>query len=152
MNFYLKEGDFESQACHLAWAGGFLDGEGCIHIAKTSRSERRDTYRLRLTVSQNCVETLWHLQSVLGIRGGLHRIVRRVEHNRQCYVLAYDGRQARDAIQSVLPHLVRKRIEAQTALAFYKEGRVEWHPGRSGCPEELWRTREKFYRKLRALK
>jgi hypothetical protein len=71
---------------------------------------------------------------------------------KQCYVLVYDGRQARDAIQAVLPHLVRKRVEAQTALAFYEEGRVEWRPGRSGCPEELWRTREKFCRKLRALK
>jgi len=143
----------DTDSLTLAWAAGFVDGEGCIHIAKASHpSGRRSSYRLRLTLVQNCLETLWTFQSALGVHGGLHRILRRLEHNKQCYSLSYDGKQAREVIQAVLPYLVRKRAEALAALAFYEEGRVDWHPGRNGCPEELWRIRERFYRKLRSLK
>jgi hypothetical protein len=138
---------------HLAWAAGFLDGEGCIHIAKvTSRRGSRTTYRLRLTLVQNCFETLLHFHAVLGIDGGIHRVVRRAEQNRQCYSLVYDGKQARHAIQALLPYLVRKRAEGLAALAFYDEGRVGLRPGRNGLPEDLWEIRERYYRKLRSLK
>jgi hypothetical protein len=50
------------------------------------------------------------------------------------------------------PYLIRKRAEALAALAFYEEGRAGWYPGRNGFPEELWRIRERYYRKLRSLK
>lgn len=143
----------QRDASHLAWAAGFLDGEGCIHIAKTTYAcGRRSTYRLRLTLVQNCIETLWHFQTVLRVHSGLHRVARLAAHNRQCYSLSYDGKQAREAIEVLLPYLVRKRAEALAALAFYEDGRLGWHPGRNGLPEELWRTRERYYRKLQSLK
>jgi hypothetical protein len=143
----------QNEATQLAWAAGFVDGEGCIHIAKTNfPCGRRSTYRLRLTLAQNCIETLWHFQDVLPVHGGLHKINRLAAHNKQCYLLSYDGKQAREAIEALLPYLVRKRAEALAALAFYEDGRVGWYPGRNGVPEELWRTRERYYRKLRSLK
>ena len=52
-----------AQAVALAWAAGFTDGEGCIHISKQLQPGRKSpTYRPRLDVSQNNREVLVRLR------------------------------------------------------------------------------------------
>ena len=57
----------------LAWAAGFVDGEGCIRIAKR-KNPSNPVYSLEITISQNCIETLEHFKEVLGIDCGRSRI------------------------------------------------------------------------------
>jgi hypothetical protein len=137
----------------LAWAAGFVDGEGCIHLAKVKRTcGHLINYRLRLTVSQNCLTTLEHLKGLLGVAGYLTKTRRRLQHNKQIYSLIYDGRHAHDVIASLAPYLVRKRLEAQIALDFYTHGQPSLHPGPKGTPKAIWDYRRRCYDKLRRLK
>jgi hypothetical protein len=137
----------------LGWPAGFVNAEGCIHLARV----RRDcgnliNYRLRLSVSQNCLVTLEHLRGLLGGTSYLTKVRRKLQHNKQIYTLIYDGRHAHDAIATLSPYLVRKSLEAQIALDFYARGRPELHPGPNGTPPEIWDFRKGCYDKLRTLK
>lgn len=136
----------------LAWAGGFIDGEACIHLARVKRNcGNRVNYRLRVAVSQNCEDTLLELQRIL--RGGfMTRVRRTMQHTRQVHTLVLDGRTAIAAIIAVEPYLRRKRPEAQVAIRFYQEGMPSLHPGPNGTPTHIWALREWCYDSLRTLK
>jgi hypothetical protein len=138
----------------LAWAAGFADGEGCIHVARQIYRDprRRPTYRLRFSIAQNNREVLEHFQRGLDIAAGaLYASRRVVAHNRQMYTLNYDGRHAMLVILLLLPHLVRKRPEAEAATAFWIEGRCGLRPG-GVLPADVLAARARLYRKLRNLK
>jgi len=151
--FFDTGGLLLAKTAAIAWAAGFVDGEGCIHLARVQRTcGNRINYRLRFSVSQNCLVTLEHLRSLLGGTSYLTKVRRKVQHNKQIYTLIYDGRNAHDAIAKLSPHLVRKRLEAQIALNFYAYGQPELHPGPNGTPQEIWDFRRGCYDKLRKLK
>ncbi|MBA2722515.1 MAG: endonuclease [Methylibium sp.] len=138
-----------------AWAAGFADGEGCIHIAHqiySTTRPRNPTYRLRFSISQNNREVLQHFLDGFGIRGHINETQRTPGENRQAYVLQYDGRQAFEVIALLKDLLVRKRHEAVVALRFWLEGLCGTRFGRNGMPPEVLRFRRACYAKLRRLK
>jgi hypothetical protein len=139
----------------VEWAAGFLDGEGCIHIAKQTfpaASRRKPIYRLRVCVTQNNREVLEHFRETLGVHGNLYRVARTAGQNRQNYVLIYDGRFALALISSVGPHLVRKRPEADVAMLYWFSGAGGVRFGSKGVPPDVLAIRERCYRKLQRLK
>ena len=137
----------------LAWAGGFIDGEGCICIAKVKRNcGHRINYRLRVHVAQNCRTTLEELRRILGGAGYIFKIRRRLEHTRQIYSFVLDGQAAIDAIRTVSPYLRRKHGEAEVAIAFYARGDISGHPGPKGASAEIWKFRKWCDDKLRKMK
>lgn len=159
MSFRIRTQDDESgkrlsKEEGLAYTAGLFDGEGCIHISKQSKSTARRgyIYRLVATVSQNHLATLIDFQSLTGVKGRIYQRKRSGASNRDSYALNYDGDQAEELIQRLLPLLLRKKDEAKEALKFQHEGRINTHFGPSGCPEEIWKLRDACYRKLRKLK
>jgi hypothetical protein len=52
----------------------------------------------------------------------------------------------------LLPHLLRKRPEAEVAISAYVNGRLNIHPGPKGHSPAVWKTREDHYKKLRRMK
>jgi hypothetical protein len=137
-----------------AWASGFADGEACFHIAKQRYKDpaRKTTYRLRLCIEQNDFEVLEHFRVGLGVHGVIYDKKREISHNKQVYRLNYDGKHALQAIAALLPMLVRKRAEAQVAVAFWTQGMAGSRFGRNGLPAGIAAIRERFYWKLRKLK
>ncbi len=142
------------QPFSLAWAAGFVDGEGCIHVVKQRylQSDRNTTYRLRFCITQNNREVLEHFANGLGVAGHLYRTKRQVAHNKQIYVLTYDGRHAMEVIGRLKPYLVRKQMEACVAETFWTEGLAGQRSGPRGWPPEVIELRERCYWKLRNLK
>lgn len=141
--------------CAIAWAAGFLDGEGCIHIAKQTypaESGRCPVYRLRVSITQNDLEALEVFRDRVGVHANLYRVARTLEHNRQNYQLIYDGRYALALLNSVTPYLVRKRAEALVAMKYWSEGQVGKRFGPRGLPAEVTEIRERCYRKLQRMK
>lgn len=137
----------------LAWAAGFLDGEGCIHIAKQRyRTERADTYRLGVHVTQNDLAVLEHFRKVVGIDAPIHRVKRAPNHRRQCYTLNFTGHRAHALLTLLLRFLERKRTEAQAALDFWTNGRVGARFGGSGMDPSLAAVREHYFHLLKQLK
>ena len=138
----------------LEWAAGFADGEGCICIVKQRYDDpkRKLTYRLSFSISQNDRQVLEHFYEGLGIRGGIFDVGRIVQHNRQVYTLNYTGVNALKVIATLQPHLIRKRLEAQTAIDYWSQGLCGRHPGRLGWSAAVIAIRERFYQKMKSLK
>lgn len=140
----------------LAWAAGFVDGEGCIHILKQKYKSRAGEIKyyhvLRLHIAQNNLEVLEYLRDVLGVHGNIHKLRRTVSTNRQGYTLNFGSSHAREVIELLCPYLVRKLPEALAVIQFWKEGQMDLRTGRKPLPEAIWNIREWWYRKLQRMK
>ncbi|MEO7232554.1 MAG: hypothetical protein ABIW96_07705 [Polaromonas sp.] len=136
----------------LAWAAGFIDGEGCVRIAKHSAKDRvNPIYNIQLTVSQNRLETLEHCQTIIGVQSSICRFPDRESFRRPVYLLTYLCANARDALTLLQPYLVRKKAEAMLALEFALRLRVPRSGRTPHTPEEI-AIREEYYRRMKALK
>ena len=137
----------------LAYCAGLFDGDGCISISKTHRPDRKNpTYRLCLSLVQNCLMTVKRFQGVIDVLSMLVEPTRTVQQNRQVYDLRYDGKNSLRVLEMLRPYLVRKSAEADVAIQFMLLGKMSVHTGPKGAPPEIWKIREQLYRKLRALK
>jgi len=136
----------------LSWAAGMLDGDGCVAIVRQTYPDRNANYRLVVQVTQNCLQTLQHFRSCVGVTAPIHEVKRRIGHNRQVYTLNYAGPKALLVLQRLRAYLVRKRPEAEVALSFIEKGQVGRRFGPRGVPPQLEAIRVSHYNKLRALK
>ena len=143
----------ESFSPGIAWAAGFCDGEGCIHIARQVCSRGRgEAFSLRLHVTQNCPRTLLHFQATVGGRGKLYATQRQLNHRKQCYTLNFDGLQAFKVIEELRPHLVRKRVEADLAREYWINGMGGVKFGRRGVPDDIHQLRSDLYLRMQSVK
>lgn len=146
-------GAYDANPRHLAWAAGLFDGDGCVLISKQSQPGRKHpTYRLCLSVVQNCITTAERFQEILGLQACLVAVPRTSKQNRKVYDLRYDGIHALRALQLMQPDLVRKLIEADVAIAAWSECAFGVLPGPNGLPDSIWKARERYYKKLQRLK
>lgn len=137
----------------LAWAAGFLDGEGCIHIVKQRYKNRRSVgYRLGVNVAQNDRPALEALCSAVGIKSPIYATKRAPNHSRQCYTVNFSGRSAWLLLSTVMPYLRRKTHEASAALEFWVKGRMGIPATGKPVDPELTAIRESYYLLLRQLK
>lgn len=137
----------------LAYAAGVVDGEGCIHIAKTARPGRPNpSYRLALSISQNHIGLLERVARTLQVPRRIYALKRTVKSNRDCYALQICDQHAYASLQALLPYLLRKKAEAEVGIDVYERGRMRVHPGPHGHPPEIWDLRERAYRKLQRMK
>ncbi|MTI62272.1 MAG: endonuclease [Methylophaga sp.] len=137
----------------MAWAAGFVDGEGCICIARQTYKDRPNvSHRLKLTVTQNNYEVLSELQGIIGEPSFISMLTRTEKMNRNSYALVYDSKHALSAIRKLKPFLRRKQFEADAAEKMWEEGMMGKRPGMKGWPPEVYQTREKWARKITRLK
>lgn len=137
----------------LAWAAGFVDGEGCISIVKqTFQGKRRPIYRVRLQVAQSDLGVLQKLQKILGVQSSIAEIQWRADQNDWAYSLNIDGRHAMGALLLLEPFLRRKKHQARACFDFWEECQMGVHPGPNGMPEEIWKTREEYFKRLKRMK
>ena len=111
----------------LAWAAGFIDGEGCIHIARWFPNGQHNIlmsarHELRLTVGQTSREPLEKLVSLFGghiISESIHSKMRRQAWKWQCSATT-----AIEGLEAMLPWLTVKSKQAKLALDFQALMRV----------------------------
>jgi hypothetical protein len=140
----------------LAWAAGFVDGEGCITVVnQTYRpkngKQRPPTTRFKFVINQNCRSTLDRLQKILNETGYLNEVPFTEGLNRRSYTLHYDGKHALRAIKKLEPYLYRKRQYVHVAEKLFEEGKLGQRPGRSGWDKETLKAREKWMTRIRRL-
>lgn len=132
----------------LAWAAGFIDGEGCIGVY--GRTDNRGSYALRLSVAQVDPRPLLVLQSMFG--GRIRQTKPRGSKSRPASVWELHNWEARDAITAILPYLRGKQEQAELALKFQE--RI--HHGLTGRPyrltDEEREVREDMARQLKEMK
>jgi hypothetical protein len=146
-------GQYDADPRLLAWAAGLMDGDGCVFISKQlQRGRKHPTYRLCVSVVQNCHETITRFQQALGLSACLVPVRRTSQHNRRVYSLQYDGVHALRALQLLKPDLFRKSVEASVAIEAWTVCAMGVLPGCGGLPASVWRAREYYYKKLQRLK
>lgn len=114
-----------SRAHKLAWASGFIDGDGFITIQNRTSTVNNKTYHshyLRVGACQASEIPLKELQSIFG---GTIRIKSQGKktdgYNRLTqYIWTLSTKQAAEALRQMLPYLVHKREVALLALEFQK--------------------------------
>lgn len=117
----------------VTWAAGFFEGDGCTSISKQQVSGRKNlTYRLRLLLLRNCKETLIHFERVVGERAFITTPGQRLEHNKQTFMLVYEGRHALAALQKLTASSCSQKDRALAAMRFWQEGRMGTLPGHKG--------------------
>ncbi|WP_273150776.1 LAGLIDADG family homing endonuclease [Methylophaga thiooxydans] len=147
----------DTDIAKVAWAAGFIDGEGCIHIMKQKfnsgkNGEIKYSHILRVHIAQNNLEVLEYLREVLGLHGNIHKLRRTIDTNRQGYTLNYSSSHAFELVKLIKPYLIRKLPEAEAVVAFWKEGKLDMRTGRKSLPQKIWGIRERWYRKLKRMK
>lgn len=141
----------------LAWAAGFVDGEGCITtVMQTYKPDdaghqRLPTMRFKFMISQNCRSTLDRLKEILGETGYVNEIPLNDGMNRRAWMLQYDGRHALKAVKKLEPFLHRKKQYIQVAEKLFEEGKLGQRPGRNGWDAKTLAAREKWAKRLRKL-
>jgi hypothetical protein len=135
----------------LAWAGGIVDGEGCIHIkrdkATATSKHKTDHYALLLLVTMIERDTIQQLRDMFDV-GHVYEHKppgSRMTYRWQCY-----PRDAAYVICLILPFLRNKREQALAALRF-----VDLGTGRHGqkrADPALVAQREAMYWELREAK
>ncbi len=146
-------GGYTAKETDLAWAAGLFDGDGCILISKQHQPGRKNpTYRLTLSLVQNDYQTITYFKRLLALKSCLVTVPRTTGQNRNVYDLRYDGVHALRALQLLKPYLRRKQIEAVVAVEAWIHCAWGVLPGWRGLPPEVWKKRERYYKKLKALK
>ena len=97
----------------LAWAAGFIDGEGCIAAPVRLRDRNRRDYGLALYVGQ--VDPA-PLHVLAGLFGGNVTPRKTAAGRRLIYMWRINGSKAEAALRRLLPHLIVKRRQAEIAL------------------------------------
>lgn len=145
--------DVNGSQVGLAWCGGFLDGEGCVTLARVRRNcGNRTNYRARVNVPQNCLKTLQTFKDRASESCYLFQLSHRESYTRPIYQLNYDGIHVYRLLQKLRPYLVRKGAEADVLFEFYRDGQPTRHFGPKGVPSEIWHLQERCYDALRCLK
>ena len=98
-----------SKETDLAWAAGFIDGEGCIILY-----QGKPTYVLKLTVTNTDLRSLERLKEIFGV--GTISIRQRSGQRRPCWNYYLAARKAEQALRQVEPYLFTKKVQCQIGL------------------------------------
>jgi hypothetical protein len=107
----------------VAWAAGFIDGEGCIAIVRRQRVGEHAYYSLQISVSQRDKAPLLFLQHLFG--GQI--IQTRPSRGLPQWKYALHTRAAYQALVELRPRLLLKRAQADVAMRFQEaKARINW--------------------------
>lgn len=134
-----------SKSHRLAWAAGFIDGDGFITIQNRKSVVNGKTYSgtyLRVGACQAKQDVLLELQSLFGgsIRPKNSGPNREGYNRKPQWLWSLSTQQAAEALAQLLPFIIHKREVALLALEFQKTMSV----GRKELPDSVVEVRKKF--------
>ncbi|MEE8607818.1 MAG: LAGLIDADG family homing endonuclease [Nitrospiraceae bacterium] len=140
----------------LAWAAGFFDGDGCIHIRWSKNKQLRlgGQWILQVTMTQIYQEVIEEFQRIVG-GGKLYRCAptRGSFGKRWQWRWIADAYRAEKIVRLLLPHLRLKKPQAEAALDFRATFRTK---GRYNLtkrlPDRVCEKRAQLAAQVKALK
>lgn len=139
----------------VAWAAGFVDGEGCIALNRyrnrySTAPTRPWVYTLKLDVAQKVTDPLERLVTLFG--GRLYREEVSRSRPRSIWHWVAQATVAEKALREMLPHLTVKREQAEVALSFQQRSSALSGCGKTRRSEKDVHQDQRDYERLRALK
>lgn len=109
----------------LAWAAGFIDGEGCIRIIErnTKRAPFSKTYHFEISASQTVLKPLEKLQKLFGGTIRTHVFPGRGKNKARVPCYLWSSSTANEAIKTIellLPYFEVKEEEGRIMLKYFK--------------------------------
>ena len=136
-----------------AYAAGFFDGEGCVHIQMLKKrvgQRRSPSYQLTLVLDQVDPAPLMHIQSIFG--GRVRCRMRKNGNRRAQFTLAFYGPQAARFLKQIRPFLIVKAAQADIALEFARKKLKPGQVGRGGLSADTLAGYEAIKQELSRLK
>lgn len=120
--YYIKDKDM-SKSHRLAWAAGFIDGDGFITIQSRTSTVNHKVYNSHYVRVGCCQASEVPLKELQSLFGGSIRVKNsgpnRENYNRKVqYIWTLSTTQATDALVQLLPYLIHKREVALLAIEF----------------------------------
>lgn len=130
----------------LAWAAGFIDGEGCVSVYDTAQAkDRNPQFQSVITVSQTNILPLNKLQSLFG---GSVSPVRQPDYDGQCWVWRVFGDNVLSTSRLLLSHSIVKKRQLELLIEFQMtKNRNRWED----VPLEIHAHRAAIHAELRGL-
>jgi hypothetical protein len=127
----------------IAWAAGLIDGEGCVHIHKMTRT-KNTYYGLMISVTNTNLDAIIKIKNIFEV-GSIFES--KTYKDKPIYTLTVRGKEAAMVICEILPYSIIKREELMLGLFFQNTiiygGRV---------PITYLKDREDIYNEMRSLK
>lgn len=115
----------------FAYLAGFIDGEGCINIYKTTPNKHhlKPRYELNVCIYNTHKPTMDYLQEIINsITKCNVRLRHRTgwkEHWKDSCEIRCGTQQAKILLENVLPYMVTKKEQAKLALEFIKTKEIK---------------------------
>lgn len=139
-----------SKSHRLAWAAGFIDGDGFITIQNRNQTINEKQYKghyLRVGACQANKVPLEELQKLFG--GNIttkNSGPNKEGYNRKTqYLWCLSTAKAADALEQLLPYLIHKKEVALIGIEFQKT------MSNFKVSEEVWESREKFKQQIQTI-
>lgn len=130
----------------LAWAAGFIDGEGCILVTRGSQRHNggrsygaRERYYLEMSACQTSVEPLLKLKGLFGGSISEHHTQ---GNQRRAWRWTAAAACVSRTCRELLPYLVVKRQQAEIALLF--QATIQ-RRANAGLPKHVLEERRRLY-------
>ncbi len=132
----------------LAWAAGFIDGEGCISISRDDPPGGSTRHELRLRAVNTDERPIKRLLSIFGF-GSVHTSIE--SGKRPLHFWHCSCNNAAKALVGIMRFLVSKKEQAECGLDFIVlKGATK--ATRKGIPAETIAMRDAYYWAMRDLK
>lgn len=138
----------------IAWAAGFIDGEGtiCISKGKPSKNGVSPRYNLVVQAGGTRLEPLLRLQSLFGGSIHTHNYNSRAKESWKPYSIWYISTlKAVSCLKRVLPYLTIKGEQASLGLDLQQLKVIRTHSKKVALTATELEAREALYQKLRVL-
>jgi hypothetical protein len=139
-----------SKSHRLAWAAGFIDGDGFITIQQRNQTIKDKQYKghyLRIGACQASELPLKELQNLFGGQITVKNSgPNREGYNRKTqYLWNISTAKAAEVLEQLLPYLIHKKEVALIALEFQKT------MSNFKVSDEVWQNREEFKQKIQTI-
>ena len=137
----------------IAWAAGFIDGEGTVCISKGKPSKNGVSPRYSLVVQAGCtrLEPLLRLQSLFGGSIHAHNHSRAKESWKSYFIWYISSIKAVSCLKCVLPYFTIKGEQASLGLELQHMKVIRTHSRKVALTATELEAREALYQKLRVL-
>lgn len=130
-----------SKSHRLAWAAGFIDGDGFITIQTRNQRIKEKQYRghyLRVGCCQASEIPLKELQSLFGGTISVKNSGKSNYNRKPQWLWQVSTQQAKEVLEQLLPYLVHKKKVAEIGLKFQES------MGTIKVSEDVWNLREEL--------
>lgn len=131
-----------------AWLAGFIDGEGCISLAKINLKQEYGAWIPTLYITNTNLPVLKYIQKLIGEKGFLNKGYKSTPRAKLCYRIVYQSHSVRRILTTLLPFLRIKHKVAEVILNFPKRRSISLGYGKGTVPDVKGYKKQLEYVKL----